>query len=264
MIALRRGDHGLRFVGVVHLLPLPGAPVRADLDAALARARHDARALVQGGADAVIVENFGDAPFAPRRVPAATISAMTRAVGVVRDAAPGLDVGVNVLRNDALAAMAIAACTGSDFIRVNVLSGVMVTDQGVIEGEARDLIALRTALGAQIAVVADVMVKHATPLGSTSLEDAARDTWHRAGADVVVVTGRGTGLPTSLDDADRVRAVIPEAPLWVGSGVTLESAEGLRARVDGAIVGTWLHEDGSVRQPLCPRRVEAMRRVLKG
>ncbi|MGH7161872.1 MAG: BtpA/SgcQ family protein, partial [Planctomycetota bacterium] len=51
-------------LGVVHLLPLPGSPRYAGgIDAVVARAVKDARAYAAGGADAVIVENYGDAPF---------------------------------------------------------------------------------------------------------------------------------------------------------------------------------------------------------
>ena len=47
-----------------------------------------------------------------------------------------IPVGVNALRNDAQAAMAIATATEADFIRVNVHMGTVVSDQGIIQGIA--------------------------------------------------------------------------------------------------------------------------------
>ena len=53
----------IRLIGVVHLLGLPGSPRAVPLVDAIERAVADARALEHGGADAIIVENFHDAPF---------------------------------------------------------------------------------------------------------------------------------------------------------------------------------------------------------
>jgi len=249
------------FVGVVHLLPLPGAPTPGPgLEGVLERAAADARALAAGGCDAVIVENLGDAPFSAGAVDPFIVAAMTRAVAAVQRAAPGLGIGVNVLRNDAAAAVGIAAASGAGFVRINVHTGAMVTDQGLIEGRARDTLLLRRRLGADVAIVADVLVKHAVALGAWTLEDAARDAAHRGRADALVVSGSGTGRPTSPDDVDRVRAVAP-VPVWVGSGLDPAGLSRF-GPLDGAIVGTALHEDDDVTAPIEPGRVTAMRDAL--
>jgi len=246
-------------IGVVHLLPLPGGPQASPgLEAVLTRAAADARALLAGGADGVIVENLGDAPFEADEVEPFTVAAMTRAVTAVAQAAPELPIGVNVLRNDAQAALAIAAATGARFIRVNVHVGAMVTDQGVIQGRARQTLLARRRLQADVGIVADVHVKHAAPLGDMPLVTAARDAWHRGHADALVLSGAGTGLPTDPAQLDEVRAALPDAPLWLGSGLTPDTAARYGA-ADGAIVGTWLHADADLSRPLDPQRVRAMR-----
>jgi len=250
------------FVGVVHLLPLPGAPVPSPgLSAVVDRAAYDASELAAGGCDAVIVENLGDAPFSAGAVEPYTVAAMTRAVRAVQEAAPALVVGVNVLRNDAAAAVSIAAATGAVFVRVNVHTGAMVTDQGLIEGRARETLLLRRQLGADVAIVADVLVKHAVPLGPWTLEDAARDAAQRGRADVLVVSGAGTGRPTAPDDVARVRDV-SAVPVWVGSGLS-PSALTSFGPLGGAIVGTALHADGVVAAPVDRARVAAMRDALE-
>ncbi len=251
-----------RLVGVIHLGPLPGAPRRSPgLDVVERRAVEDARALVAGGADAVIVENLGDAPFDGERVVPATVAAMTRVALAVRAAAPSLELGINVLRNDALSALGIAAAVGASFVRVNVHVGAMVTDQGLLQGRARETLLERNRLGAEVRIVADVLVKHAVPLGSPVLEDVARDTARRGGAEVLVVSGTGTGQETDPEHVRRVREAVPGVPVWVGSGTTPERLVRFPG-LHGAIVGTWLHHDEDLEAPLDPERVRQVREAL--
>src|SRR5205085_570792 len=96
----------------------------------------------------LIVENYGDAPFFPTNVPAETVAALTLACREVVALAEGRPVGVNVLRNDARAALGIAVAAGARFIRVNVHTGVAATDQGLIEGDAAATLRARELLGA--------------------------------------------------------------------------------------------------------------------
>src|SRR5258708_18807632 len=87
-------------IGMVHLAPLPGAPLYGgSLDQVIAWALADAAALEAGGVTAIAVENFGDRPFRKNRVEPETIAAMTR--GVAEIARTGkLPFRGNVLRND--------------------------------------------------------------------------------------------------------------------------------------------------------------------
>lgn len=246
-------------IGMVHLQTLPGAPTPSrGLDWVLSRAAADAKALAEGGAEAIIVENLGDAPFTAGRVDAHTVAALTRTALVIQAAAPSTPLGINVLRNDAVSALAIASACEAAFIRVNVLSGVMVTDQGIIEGQARQLLLERRRLESAARIAADVLVKHAVPLGDPKLEDVARDTWHRGGAEALIVSGSGTGRPLDPERIRRLRAALPEAPVWAGSGVTPERVP----PVDAAIVGTWLHEESDLQRPIDRSRVQAMRSAL--
>lgn len=242
-----------RLIGMVHLGPLPGSPRhRNDFDTVLTAARHDARVLVDAGFDALMVENFGDAPFFGDDVPKVTIAAMTRAVAEV--AALGVPTGVNVLRNDALGALAVAAATGAAFIRVNVLSGVMATDQGTLTGRAAEVARLRSSIAPAVRVFADVFVKHATPPPGLTLERATADLWERAGADAIVVSGPGTGHPVDRNHLERVAAAAPGAPLYIGSGATAATARDLLGVCTGLIVGTAVKVDGRTGSPIDPQR----------
>lgn len=228
------------------------------MDEVLERARGDARALLDGGVDGVLVENFGDAPFHPGPVPPETVAALARAVAEVAGLPGSGPTGVNVLRNDARAALGIAAATGADFIRINVHVGTMATDQGLLQGRAWETLRLRRALGLRTAILADVHVKHAAPLAGREPGEEARDTWERGGADGLVVSGPRTGEPTEPRRIDAVKDAAPGAPVWVGSGVTLDSAASLLARADGAIVGSALQAEGRAGRRVDPARVQAL------
>lgn len=254
------------FLGVIHLLPLPAAPRGSPGFAAVrARALADAEALAAGGASGVILENFGDAPFAREQVDPHVVAQMAVLAAEVRSRHPGLRLGINVLRNDARAALGIAAAVGADWVRVNVLAGAAVTDQGLIQGDAHQWLRYRAEIGAQnVAIVADVHVKHARPLGGAPIGESAADLYRRAGAAVLIVTGRATGAAAAEDDVAAIRAAVPEAPIWLGSGVNHASARRWRGLVEGAIIGTALHEEGDVRRPLDADRVARMAEALRG
>jgi membrane complex biogenesis BtpA family protein len=263
---LDRFDADRPLVGMVHLPPLPGAP-RYDGNRAAVRERAltDARALADGGIDGLIVENFGDAPFYPEEVPDHVVAEMTALVGAVRAAVPA-PVGVNVLRNDATAAMSVAAATGAGFVRVNVHAGARVTDQGVTEGRAHETLRLRDRIDCEVGILADVAVKHSAPLGRTDLAGATRDLLERGLADGVVVSGAGTGRAVDRERLATLAAVAGEcgaAPV-VGSGVTPESAPDLLGVADGAIVGSALKEGGDPTAPVARDRVADLVEAARG
>lgn len=245
-------------IGMIHLLPLPGAPAwSGSMDTVIERAVADAETLTEAGFDAVMVENYSDVPFYRGPVPAETVAAITASVVAVR-MATSLPVGVNVLRNDALAAVGIAAASGARFVRVNVHTGSMWTDQGMVEGRAAETLRLRTGLGQDIAILCDVHVKHATPPVGAEIGATAADGWHRGLADALIVSGVGTGAPTALGDIEAVRAAVPEAPILVGSGVTPQNAAGVLAHANGAIVGSAVMVDGVAGSGVDLRRASAL------
>ncbi len=255
-------------VGMVHLPPLPGAPrYEGDRRVLRGRALADALSLVEGGFDGLLVENFGDAPFYPDDVPRHVVAELT---AVVRELDIGIDrpVGVNVLRNDAEAAMSVAAAAGGSFVRVNCHAGAHVTDQGVVEGRAHETLRLRERIDADVAVLADLDVKHASDLGDTDLESTAVETVERGLADGLVVTGPATGAEAAVDDLLAVLDARDDhdlgVPVYVGSGVTPENVRDVLDLADGAIVGTALKQGGETTAPVSDERVEGLVDVARG
>ncbi len=251
-------------IAMLHAPALPGSSrSRLELDAIAARVIADARAAAAGGADALLIENYGDAPFRPARVAPHVVSMLTALAIGVRESV-SLPLGVNVLRNDARAAIAVARAAGGSFVRINVLAGVVATDQGLVTGEAERVLAYRARLGArELALLADVDVKHGRPLWGVTIVDRARDLVERAGADALVVTGEATGRMPAAADVEAVRRACPEVPLLVGSGVDPDSARELLCFADGAIVGTALKRGGDLGAPIERARVEAVVRAAR-
>jgi uncharacterized protein len=257
-------DNAKPIIGVVHLLPLPGSP-RWDgqIEPICSRAEQEAVALATGGVDGIIIENFFDAPFSKDHLDTASVCVFTMAVKRVM-ALCNLPIGINCLRNDGLSALAIAAATGAQFIRVNVYLGAMLTDQGIIEGNARELLLYRKSLQAQktIKIFADVLVKHAYPLASNvDIVLSAEEIIERGLADALIVTGTKTGSSPELSDLKKIRQALPECSLIAGSGCSKNNITQLLDIADGVIVASSLKQEGLIEQPIDVERVRTLVQV---
>jgi membrane complex biogenesis BtpA family protein len=259
---------GKPVIGMIHLPPLPGSPRHAP-SATLAVIRdaalRDADALAAGRVAGLMVENFGDVPFYPGRVPAHTVAFVTAIAAAVRERFPDLPLGINVLRNDGRSALAVAAAVGAQFVRVNVLTGARVADQGLIQGIAHDLLRDRAALGpaaADVRILADVDVKHSAPLAPVPLESEVEDLLTRGLADALVVSGTGTGKATDPAHLARAKAAAGSAPVLVGSGVSEATLRGYLPHADGFIVGTAFKPDNDPRNAIDPARVRRLMELV--
>jgi membrane complex biogenesis BtpA family protein len=247
-------------IGVIHLLPLPGSPRwGGNMDTVLERAQQEALALSSGGVHGIIVENFFDAPFTKNNLDPVTAIALSHCVKKVSNIC-SLPIGVNALRNDGMNAMAIAATSGAKFIRVNVYTGAMLTDQGLIEGQAHEILMYRRALMAEnsVKIFADVMVKHAEPLSANSnIVHMAKDTVERGLADAIVISGAATGHEPNLEDLATVRTALTNTPIFIGSGSSTENIKTLLNYADGSIVASSLKRQGKLENPVDIDRVRS-------
>jgi membrane complex biogenesis BtpA family protein len=254
-----------KVIGMLHLAPLPGSPnFKSELPAIQDALLRDAHLLIAGGISSLMMENFGDTPFYPGRVPVAVATHMTALAFEVLKRFPEISLGINVLRNDGQTALAVAHASGADFIRVNVLCGARVADQGLIQGIAHDLLRDRMQLKAEnIRIFADVDVKHSAAIALRPIVDEVEDTVHRGLADALVVSGAGTGKPTDLGKVKAVKSAAGKIPVYIGSGITAETIGNYLPYADGFIVGTAFKMDGIATAPVDPERVSAfMRRVI--
>jgi membrane complex biogenesis BtpA family protein len=254
-------------IGVIHLAPLPGSPAYGgNLDGIVARAVKEAAIIDSAGFGGLIVENYGDMPFHRDEVGPETIASMALIVKAVRDEVK-LPIGVNVLRNDAEAALAVAGVCGAEFIRVNVLVGAFVTSEGIIEGRPAEVLRLRDALAPESLVFADIMVKHGAPLAATSISEQALDAAERGRADCIIVTGKRTGLPPSAEELTEARDAMSgearEVPVLVGSGALPSNLDSLLELSDGVIIGSYMRKGGVAGADLEVDRAVEMGGMLK-
>ncbi|RWK30153.1 BtpA/SgcQ family protein [Mesorhizobium sp.] len=234
-------------IGVVHLSPLPGAP-RYDgeaVEAIYQRGLDDARSYLDGGCDGVIVENHGDIPFAK----ADDIGPETAAyMAVISDRIRrefGRPVGINVLANAAIPALAVASASGAGFIRVNQWANAYVANEGFVEGESGRAARYRAKLRANgIRVFADAHVKHGAHaiVADRPLEELVKDLVF-FDADAIIATGQRTGHAADLSYISMIKEAAG-LPTLVGSGVTPDNANDILGIVDGVIIASALKHDG--------------------
>ncbi|MBN9510969.1 MAG: BtpA/SgcQ family protein [Alphaproteobacteria bacterium] len=252
-------------IGVVHCAPLPGAP---DYDGApvagvLARALDDARAYADAGFDGLIVENHGDVPFLkPEQIGPETSALLAVIADRVREAA-GIPIGINVLANATLHALAVAKASGAAFVRANQFANAYVANEGLIEGSAPAALRYRAMLHARdVRIFADAHVKHGAHaiVGDRSVAEQVRDVefFH---ADAVIATGQRTGDAATEDEIATFRGATA-LPLLIGSGVTEANIETILRHADGVIVASAIKHDGVWWNPVDPARAQRfMQRV---
>jgi uncharacterized protein len=265
----RERDHALKaifgradgvLIGVVHLLPLPGSPDHRgseEVEPIYDRALNDARAYAAAGFDGLIVENHGDIPFAkPGDIGPETAAHMAVASDRIRRDTR-LPIGVNVLANAALHALAVASAAGARFVRVNQWANAYVANEGLIEGAAARATRYRRELGAHsVRVFADAHVKHGAHaiVQDRPIADLVRDVEFFS-ADAIIATGQRTGHAADLDYIRTIKSAT-SLPTLVGSGVTSENVGDVLAVVDGVIVASALKIDGRWWNAVDPERAK--------
>lgn len=249
-------------IACIHLQALPGAPLyQGNVEAVYEKAIAEAMRFNQYGVDGLIIENFGDKPFFPDSVCAETIAAMAVVSREITQKV-NIPIGINVLRNDALSAMAIASTTGADFIRVNTHTGAVVTDQGLIQGLSHQTLRLRQQLQSDVAIFADVGVKHAMPLADRGLAMEADDLANRGLVDALIVSGTLTGQETSVEDITTVKNQV-DMPLLIGSGTTIDNLENSYPLVNGYIVGSTFKKAGKASNGVDEDRLKSFMNVYR-
>jgi membrane complex biogenesis BtpA family protein len=252
-------------IGVIHSCPLPGAPEYEGepVEDLIGFALAEAERYRAGGVDGLIVENHGDIPFVkPDRIGPETVAVMAVMTRAVREAS-GLPVGVNVLANGAISALAVAKAAGAAFVRVNQWANAYVANEGIIEGPAGEAMRYRAWLRAKdVRVFADVHVKHGAHaiVGDRAVAEMARDA-EFFDADVAIATGQRTGDAASMDEL-RTIASGTSLPVVVGSGVTPDNVADIFTIAQGVIVASWLKVDGVWWNPVDPDRLRTFMQVV--
>jgi len=229
----------------------------------------EAEVLADAGFAGLIVENMHDRPYVNGPHGPELVAAMTRVCLAVREAAPNLVMGVQVLSAGEREALAVAHACGAQFIRCENFVFSQVADEGLMaRGVAGDLLRYRRHIGAEsVKVFADIDKKHAS---HALTADLSMTDWAEAaeffGVDGVIVTGKSTGKASSVEQVAEVRRAT-RLPVLVGSGVTPAQVGELFQHSDALIVGTWIKNEGVWTNPVdaarCKALIEAARAVPK-
>jgi membrane complex biogenesis BtpA family protein len=246
----------MKIYGVIHLKGLPGSTSNElSISEITTLAQNDINGLTEGGVDGIIIENFGDAPFVKDNLSKRSLVSFTTVASNL-ELDEKLDIGINVLRNDGISALSIAEAIDANFVRINVLNNIMYTDQGIIEGKSYDISQFRNTLSRDIQVFADVFVKHATPPHGAKIGNHTKELLERAGADVIIVSGDGTGEVTDIEDLNKIRDIVPKGKLAIGSGLNAENIQDFSQIADIGIIGTEFKVDGFLDNPVDANRVK--------
>lgn len=238
---------GKALIGVIHCPAFPGSPRYAGMSMGEIYdiCMRDAAAYLEGGMNGLIVENHGDIPFLkPDDIGPETtgfLSVITDRIVNTFDC----PVGINVLANAPIPALAAATAGGADFIRVNEWANAYVANEGFMEGRAGEALRYRAALQANhIKVFADSHVKHGSHsiVADRSIGELTRDLAF-FDADAVIATGQRTGNSATMEEIDEIGSAT-SLPLLVGSGVTPDNVNAILERTDGVIVASSLKRDG--------------------
>jgi membrane complex biogenesis BtpA family protein len=227
-----------------HLPPLPGTcSWRGDSLAEITEAAlQDARTLEDAGFDAVLIQNSLDRPTR-ERVDYLTVAQMT-AVATTLKAAVEITLGVNVIKNDGPAAMAIAAASDADFIRVKVLTGAALSAEGIVTGCAAETQSLRARATTAVKVWADCYDPTSRPLVAADFGAAVADACDFGMADAVIVTGRD--LDETLSLASQTRGKRANVPIVIGGTVDATSIRAALNLADAVVVGRALKREPGI------------------
>lgn len=243
-------------IAMVHLPPLPGAPLYdagGGMAALVDYVGRDLEALQAGGVDAVLFGNEGDRPYLLRASPEG-LAAMAAVVATLKGALE-VPFGVDYLW-DPVATVALATATGAAFAR-EVFTGVYDSDMGWWRPDGARAVRMRHDLGRDdLKLLFNVSAEFAAPLGERPIEARAASAVFSSLADAVLVSGPMTGQAVDRSHLQRVRQAVGATPVLANTGCTADNIAGILPVADGCIVGTHFKVDGDTWNPVDRARVE--------
>lgn len=220
----------------------------------------DAIALETAGFDAILIENFHDTPFPKYRIDDLQFLLFSSLVEKIISKVK-VPCGVNILRNACVQALIIATINRGSFIRCNIYEGAYVTDSGIIESVAAEVQQKLKEIRSKVIILADVHVKHATPLGHFSLEEAAINAISRECASAIIVSGRVTGKLINFGKLKNFVQSTKIKPI-LGSGLTIKNLSNVFPYISGAIVGSSIKVD-KISSPIDIEKAKALAQEWK-
>lgn len=253
-------------IGMVHCRPLPGSEryEKASFKSVVKKAIEEAKILEDNGIDGIQIENMWDRPYRKGKdIGYETVASLAVVANEVKHAV-GVPIGINCHLNGGLQALAVAVAAEAQWIRVFAWVNAYISNAGLIEGIASDVLRYRRTLQAsdQVKILADIRVKHGSHfiVHDRSLVEHAKDAEEYL-ADAIIVTGSETGSAPSPDEVKQVKKVA-KIPVFIGSGLTAENVYPFLPHIDGCIVGSYFKYDGKWYNEIDPSRVKNFMKII--
>ena len=250
-----------QLIGMVHCLPLLGAPGFTNMEEVVSRAVQDAKHLEEAGFDAIMIENMLDSPLGVKLDFQARIALSIVASRVKQEVS--IPIGIDAAFNDYEASLTIAKAVGASFVRLPIFVDTVIAHTGIISPCAREAVYYRYRIGAEdVKIYADIQVKHTMMLKDTPLINSAKLAV-ASGADVIIVTGVSTGQETPIDTIVELKKSI-NIPIFAGSGVDEHNIQKQMQVIDGAIIGSSLKNDKNIANPISLSKATTLINIYRG
>jgi uncharacterized protein len=234
----------MKIIGMIHLESLLGYPQHKNMEYVLENAKKDAKQLLEGGVDGILIENTYDDPHT-KKVGPEIISAYTRVALEIKKMT-NIPLGICVLWNDYKAALSIAKIVDANFIRIPIFIEAAVTASGIIEGEPYEVMKFRKQINAEnIKIYTDIQVKHAGHIAQRDILDTALEAIDFK-SDGIIITGQRTGDQPIISQLKKIRENIPNSNIIIGSGTNISNVNELAKYANIAIVGTYFKTNGRI------------------
>ena len=250
-------------IAMCHLQPMPGDPdydEAGGMDKVIELARHDFRALQEGGVDGVMFSNEFSLPYLTKVRPS-TIAAMAYVIGELRREIE-IPYGVNCLW-DPIASIDLASATGAKFIR-EIISGVYASDFGLWNTDPGATARHKIAVHAKdVKMLYNIVPEAAKYLADRDIAQIARSTEFNCHPDALCVSGLTAGVETDTQVLKQVKDAVKSTPILCNTGCRKDNIERQLSVADGAVVATTLKEDGIFRNKVDINRVKEFMGVVK-
>jgi uncharacterized protein len=253
-------------IGMVHLKALPGSPRSVlSLNEIYELAMRDADALIEGGVDAVQVENQFDTPYRlSDEIGPETVAFLAVAADKIKMHFPEIPLGITAHLNGGVQALAVARAVHADFIRCFNLMNAYISNSGFVGAAAPELMRYRRQIGADnIMVFGDFQVKHGSHAitADRSLLEKAHDI-AVSGAEAAILTGTATGVAPDAMLLSKLSGNLP-IPVLIGSGLNEKNAMALWPHASGAIIGSGFKPNGDLSAPVDYNLVRAFMQIIR-
>jgi membrane complex biogenesis BtpA family protein len=231
-------------IAMCHFRSLPGDPAynrSGGLREVIDFAYQEMMALQDGGVDAIMFSNEFSLPYL-KKVRPITTATMARIIGEIK-AELRIPFGVNVLW-DPYASLDLAAATGASFIR-EIMSGVYASDFGLWDTDSGEVARHRIEVCADdVKMLYNIVPESARYLAPRDIAEIAKTTSFNCKPDVICVSGITAGSATDIAILEKVKAVVPDTPVFANTGCKPDTIERILTVADGAVVGTYFKKDG--------------------